>query len=108
MEIKTRADLLDSFVEIAISKGYSDYSGDAERFINETVSMYENLPNEKDKLKVALDALEEISDTYAMPVDEYDYSCGYEWKEAIRHMHDVADKAIAVLEKEKLNDGLFK
>mgnify|MGYP007025961918 CR=1 FL=1 len=101
MEIKTKADLLDAFVQIAISKGYSDYSGDAERLINETVHMYENLPNKNDELKVALDALEEISDTDAMPVDEYDYSCGYEWEEAIKHMHDVADKAIAVLEKEK-------
>lgn len=108
MEIKTKADLLDSFVQIAIAKGYSDYSGDAERLINETVSMYENLPNEKDNLKVALDALGEISETIAMPVDEYDESCGYEWKEAIEHMHDVADKAISVLEEERWNDGLFK
>lgn len=46
MEIKTKADLLDSFVQIAITKGYSDYSGDAERLINETVSMYENLPQD--------------------------------------------------------------
>lgn len=46
MEIKTKADLLDSFVQIAIVKGYSDYSGDAERLINETVSMYENLPQD--------------------------------------------------------------
>lgn len=108
MEIKTKADLLDSFVQIAITKGYSDYSGDAERLINETVSMYENLPNKKDNLKVALDALEEISETIAMPVDEYDESCGYEWKEAIEHMHDVADKAISVLEEERWNDGFFK
>ena len=46
MEIKTKADLLDSFVQIAIAEGYSDYSGDAERLINETVSMYENLPQD--------------------------------------------------------------
>lgn len=108
MEIKTKADLLDAFVQIAIAKGYSDYSGDAERLINETVHMYENLPEENDNLKVVLDALEEISETIAMPVDEYDESCGYEWKEAIEHMHDVAEKAIAVLEKEEWNNGLFK
>ena len=43
-DIKTKSELMDSFVQIAIAKGYSDYDGEAERFINETVDMYSNLP----------------------------------------------------------------
>ena len=42
-DIKTKSDLIDSFVQIAITKGYSDYDGEAERFINETVDIYNNL-----------------------------------------------------------------
>ena len=43
-DIKTKSELMDSFVQIAIARGFSDYDGEAERFINETVSMYDNLP----------------------------------------------------------------
>ena len=43
-DIKTKSELMDSFVQIAIARGFSDYDGEAERFINETVDMYSNLP----------------------------------------------------------------
>lgn len=43
-DIKTKFELMDSLVQIAIAKGYSDYDCKAVRFINETVKMYINLP----------------------------------------------------------------
>jgi len=46
-DIKTKSELMDSLVQIAIARGFSDYDGEAERFINETVSMYDNLPQSK-------------------------------------------------------------
>lgn len=62
-EIKTKSELMDSFVQLAIAKGYSDYSGDAERFINETVSVYENLPECKQpKLSIPKKIAEELEE----------------------------------------------
>lgn len=50
---KTKSELLEQFIQIAIADGYSDYGGVAERLINETISIYENLPDEP-KLQIPM------------------------------------------------------
>ena len=50
-KLETKEELLDEFIKIVKESGYSDYDGDAERLINETIYFYDNLPK-SDKLSV--------------------------------------------------------
>ena len=43
-QFETKAELMDNFVQIATQKDFSDYDGEAERFINETVEIYKEIP----------------------------------------------------------------
>lgn len=43
-QFETKAELMDNFVQITTQKDFSDYDGEAERFINETVEIYKEIP----------------------------------------------------------------